>query len=681
MGKTYNLFYDLAEWELFSIFHLRIFNLFYLMIKYLLTFLLIAFSILHAQASDSLFNSADSPKKDSTGVIAAMDSLTTYDSLGVETMKPDTLIPLQVRPLNENSEIISKKTFLFYNYRYAGDFLRSFSLNFIRDFAFIGYPNETLVYGAGNTGVSFLEDGVLWNNRYSNSLDLNNIQSEDIDSVEVIRSPRGFLYGPYNNPVSVNFIMKDFLSPVPYSRIKYYEGPDGEAMIDGKFNAQIYKRWNLSFEVTNRGADSSYRNSEYSLWQANVKLKYFLSNSVNLTAFYGFVKSSLGLNGGVDVDSIRNITSNVDSLLYDRVSAPVIFPNQTLNVLNHNIGLRLQALPYDDTNVELSLYYKYSQDETNNPHDSLLEKYSIEVKTLGANLNIIHNFGFLSAKVISNLEKNELTNSFKSYDELIDIIDYNYFSGAGILSLHLLDSTLVPSVFYKYYKQNYNQSGKDYSNSNSGFGVDVLFNPVENISFYAGYSVYSQFDNPDEKNFEIGANLKANNFCVDIKYFDRKNFVFYSAMIPHWIWSRTGIEIGLPPKGIKGIGVKLNYKFWKLLIETNTSHYFDMYEYNTYTLPDVQFTGGIYLNDWFFEDNLLLKSGFIFYYTGKHIANITTNVDPSNKLDFSLAGEIKKVAIVYFLWENLFNNQYYVTPYYPMPERSIRFGVAWELFN
>jgi hypothetical protein len=106
-----------------------------------------------------------------------------------------------------------------------------------------------------------------------------------------------------------------------------------------------------------------------------------------------------------------------------------------------------------------------------------------------------------------------------------------------------------------------------------------------------------------------------------------------------------------------------------------------MIESYPYQLPDFQFTGGIYLNDWFFEDNLLLKSGFIFYYTGKFKSYITTNVDPSNRLDFSLTGEIKKVAIVYFTWENLFNNQYFITPYYPMPERSIRFGVAWELFN
>ncbi len=34
-------------------------------------------------------------------------------------------------------------------------------------------------------------------------------------------------------------------------------------------------------------------------------------------------------------------------------------------------------------------------------------------------------------------------------------------------------------------------------------------------------------------------------------------------------------------------------------------------------VPEVQFVGGLYLKSKFFDDNLNLKSGFTFYYTGK----------------------------------------------------------------
>ena len=174
----------------------------------------------------------------------------------------------------------------------------------------MGQPNETFVYGVGAGGISFMEDGVLWNNRFVNALDLNEIQSEDIDSIEIVPSPRGFLYGPYNNPVTINFIMKDFLSPEPYSRIRYYEGPDGEAMFDGKFSARIAKKWNMSFQLTHRKTDSTFANNEFSMWQANTKLKYYLSNSINISAIYSYVDNDVGLNGGVDVDSIANVTND-----------------------------------------------------------------------------------------------------------------------------------------------------------------------------------------------------------------------------------------------------------------------------------------------------------------------------------------------------------------------------------
>jgi len=98
------------------------------------------------------------------------------------------------------------------------------------------------------------------------------------------------------------------------------------------------------------------------------------------------------------------------------------------------------------------------------------------------------------------------------------------------------------------------------------------------------------------------------------------------------------------------------------------------------------FTGGLYVNDFFFDDNLYLKTGFKFYYIGeissaKYNTSLNRATDPINRLDFILAGEIQKAAIVYFTWENLFNKQYYIYPYYPMPQRNIRFGLAWELFN
>jgi hypothetical protein len=134
---------------------------------------------------------------------------------------------------------------------------------------------------------------------------------------------------------------------------------------------------------------------------------------------------------------------------------------------------------------------------------------------------------------------------------------------------------------------------------------------------------------------------------------------------------------------INGAGIVLNYQYWKILIETNTFYYFN--DEDVIGVPELQFTGGLYLKSKFFENNLNLKSGFTFYYTGKTSSYSgkwgIVEVEPSNKIDFILIGEIQELAIVYFIWENLFDNQYFITPYYPMPETNIRFGLSWELFN
>jgi hypothetical protein len=668
------------------------------MIKYIfITFLFFNSSIL-SQEEDTLFNVSDSLAADTLSVIASNDSLFVSDSTNAtdEIINPDSLIQILGIPLTDVSQIINKNTFLFYNYRYTGDFLRSFPFNFVKDLGFMGQPNETFVYGVGMGGISFMEDGILWNNRFVNALDLNEIQSEDIDSIEIVPSPRGFLYGPYNNPVTINFIMKDFLSPEPYSRIRYYEGPDGEAMFDGKFNARIAKKWDLSFQLTNRSTDSSFANNEFSIWQVNTKLKYYLSNSIKLSAIYSFVDSDVGLNGGVDIDSIAKITNDINSILYDKQSAPVVYPNRGKGVVNHNISLRFQAEPFAESNTDVMFYHRITRNQIKDHNDSLSLSLMNDSKTTGINLKHYHRISFISFGLFGLFEKsNGEYKDFLSPSLNTSISDWEFtqISGGLDLSLHFFNDKLVPSVFYKYVNQNryFKQIGDDNNilltdetEGLSGVGTDLQYIVKNGISFYAGASIFrnteflSNKNTEDTKTFEVGGKYIGNNIFADLKYFKRNGL---STNIPTYNTQHPPVVIG----NFSGIGLRLNVYYWKFLIETNTSYYFNSND-QLLGVPELQFVGGLFLNGFFFDDNLFLKAGVQFYYTGTN--NVYSNVwnqiivvEPSNKIDITIAGEIRGVAIVYFGWENLFDNHYFITPYYPMQERNIRFGLSWELFN
>lgn len=154
-----------------------------------------------------------------------------------------SLFILKTSELDENNFFILRESIIKSNYRFAGDLLNDFPLSFQRDYGFVGYPNEILFYGLGSPFVNWMADGISLNDRFSNSYNLNLIQTEDIDSIEVVPLTRGFLYGSYMYPVTINFITRDFILPQPYSRIRYIQGPNREASVDANFHALVSKNF------------------------------------------------------------------------------------------------------------------------------------------------------------------------------------------------------------------------------------------------------------------------------------------------------------------------------------------------------------------------------------------------------------------------------------------------------
>jgi hypothetical protein len=647
-----------------------------------------------AQVLDTLKINRVNFTQDSSAVtpidtLSFADSLLNTDSLRVEAKK-GKMIPLYQTPLSVENLLIKKHDFLRIDYRYAADFFKLSPFFYLKDYGTLGQPNDLFLYGTNSKGISFFEDGVYHNNRYSNLLDLNHFQSESVDSIEIAPLPRGFIYGPYNNTVSVNLISKDPSPSLPYTRVKYYEGPYDETMIDGLFSVYVFRQLIASAEITNRIASNRYLNTDYSVWQAKAKLKYLLSDSINLIGTYRYSSSETGLNGGVDVDSILQATQNLESVLYNNLEAPVITESGRLKVKQHHFGLRLLSSFSKNSETDLTLFYKFYLDENSNGQTGNSFTNKFRNKLWGAFLKQGFKFDFLDARLFANYESNKFKDSYSSGDILKDnYSSMNLFSIAGILSAYLLDSAFVPSVFYKYAHYDYQFGENSYSGANPGFGFDVKYYLSKFLNFYAGYSEYKPFYSDLRiKTAELGAKFLKENFLADLKLFNRKNFNLHYPV--NYINSSYTTE-----SNIWGLSSQLGIRVWKIFLEARASYY-DITErwydgITTNNPPDVIFTTGLFFRDFLFNDNLDLKAGFEFTYFGKQTISFSPNIDlvggsdlfinPSNRLDFIAAGEIQKVAIVYFTWENLFDNDYYLVRFYPVPERNIRFGLSWELFN
>ena len=519
-------------------------------------------------------------------------------------------------------------------------------------------------------------DGISINDRYSNSLNLNLIQSEDIDSIEIIPLPRGFLYGTYSNPVSINFITNDFITKQPYTRIRFYQGANRNMMFDGSFNARVTNRLIASFNITNRILDETYDATEYSIWQGKFRLKYLLSNYVNIIASYNINDYKAGYSGGVDVDSIIASGEVVNEVMYSSLdNPPMFFPEGKLNSLTHLPRLRVLATPTYWLKTDASVFYLYNESEfvTRGSTNS-------ETKTFGINIRNDAEWNLLKLQINADYEKSRssiyssvLLQDDSTYINSFNEVDENIFSLSGIVSAYIYDSTFIPSVFFK--TSEFNRSEmlniKDVDFSRTGYRYDLTIKLNTNINFYAGASVF------DGNLFnELGAKYNNDFLKADLKYFSTNYSYGYYTGGMFFNYYQFGKVSGL------GINLKLNH--WKLLLESNNAYYSSK-STKLNGVSEFQTQTGLYYKDILFDNNLDLKTGFVFYYTGKNnvftYENVLVEVPSSNKLDFTLVGEIQKTAIVYFTWQNLLGSNYYLTPYYPMPGRSLRFGVVWEMFN
>ncbi|MDO8548801.1 MAG: hypothetical protein Q7S39_01435 [Ignavibacteria bacterium] len=594
-----------------------------------------------------------------------LSSDTTLTSTKDSLVKVDTLYPLYHNPFYNVSFFINRETINKLDYRYTGDLFAPAGFSYLKDKGMIGQPNELILYGNGFGGIGFFSDGILFNNRYTNMLDINLIQNELIDSIEILPLPRGFLYGADSYIASVNFIEKDFITPAPYTRIKYYEGPEGEAFVDGIFNASFLNKFNLFFDITNRNFDGIYRNSDFSIWQANVKLKYFLSNSINLIGSYSLVSSELGFFGGVDVDSISKITSDINSVLFDPLQAPVI--NLILRQEVSWDKFKLRALgKFGEFHSDLNFYYHSSQEKYSGiPSNNEIKNY-----VWGTGLRQSYSPSFLNIELNGVLEKRELNYYF------VDTIsgfqrektEYNVFSVSPVFSLYLLDSILIPSFFYKL---------TSYSNLNSslhGFGGDVTFRVLNLLSLYGGISRFDFLYDLETDVYEIGARIEYDKLFANVRLYRRENNYPVLSFITFVLPTSSPVSAGK----LNGVSADLTYDFWKIGLE-GKFNYNSFDENQTHNSSEIKMHvhGGIFYKDILFNRNLDLKTGFVLKYYDFE----SENLGSIYQIDFTVAGIIQQVAIVYFSWENLFGEQYFIVPYYPMRERGIRFGLAWELFN
>ncbi len=677
--------------------------------------------------TDTVITISDSVKFLSDSIKISSDSVAVIsDTLNTDTPQKDStkiiykeIIPIYNIPFNSHSFFIKQNEIENYGYRYSANLFEFFPLSFLRDLGISGMPNELLIYGTGANDISFISNGFTANNRMFNSLDLNEIQSEQIDSIEIIPSYKSFIYGTSMNSVAVNFINLERFgtsqSKAPFTRIRYYQAPSEEAMIDFIYNAFVSNKLTLFFDITNRSADTrftSLRNfpgadfNASNSWKATARINYFLSNKFNIGIDYKHIKLYSSLYGGIYIDSVQNITENINELLYNNAEAPLNYVNRYQKVKSHFSQITFTNKFIENNTNKISAYFKFDQTEFRLNENSQVpglqrifnnNKYNL----YGVDVNNHYENRIINFNTFANFEKTDFDLDFIGRNKYL-----NSFKLSGTAGFNLFNNLFYPSLFAGY--QNYD--GKYFT----GSGADVNLRILNSFVYHIGYSdfqkpysliekeFYKENDHSSKEvfSFETGIKFSGESTLANLIYFYRN---IENELVP--LINQDSISAFQKVENqIHGVGLKFNQKLWKIILNLNPAFYYSAFDSKrNFRIPEFTFNGSIFYNDILFDDNLNLHTGFLLKsfgkldFTGYDFERYTSGINSyfesndffSNSfktnstliVDFSIIGTIRRQATLYFTIENIFDKKYFIIPFYPMFERGMRLGFSWEFLN
>ncbi len=596
------------------------------------------------------------------------------------------------------SYTINKEEYDFDNFRFFGDVFKQHFPAFINDFGTFGQPHELLFYGLGSDNISATYGNLTFEEAYYGTIDFNRFQINSISQVTLHHLPKGFLYGDISRSVNILFIPVEEYSKVAHTRIFYFQGANEEAMINIYFHKALSKKILLTFDLANAMISPEYKNSDYDTWNGSARLNYLPDSTMNFTLLFSRYRAITHLNGGVDLDSLKSeYGNNYNDILYNGFLAPVLFSKRYLKTeWNNYVFLAKKQFGKNNT-IKFSSSYADYYTRLNYPSYILNNVYPehnvftfsnlLTHKYSNSNFFTEENLGFTNSNLLKDNSFTDLRFSFQT--------GFNFFKGK-----------FLPSIFARYDKIN--------SKSNYGLGCEINLGISNTLKFYAGYSLVNKNTSPLEfdfyfpiKNFPT---QKIISFETGIHYstdFIKANLSLYNYQndnsIFYFFGNNSNYKYGFTKRKIFGVHLYSKFRIAFLTATINYNYLFNRL-HDLQISPRHSLTAGLFYTRKLFDNNLLMKTGINFYFNGKQNffyrdfftgrnfwfeENNNSTIEPINKdgspnsftFDFFFAGRIQERATVYFIFENLLDNKYFIVPFYPKQPRGIRIGVSWDLFN
>ncbi len=627
----------------------------------------------------------------------------------VVVVQPDSvarrILPTRVGTLDEGLSSQSTLTSDDINWierTSTGDILSTLPGVYVRDQQSPGQYSGITIRGEDWRSVAFLMNGRLMNEPASGTYNLYYFSPEYIERMETVTGVRAFLFGLNATAGAVNLVTKNYLANRPFSKIYFTQGPYNYQFSDGTFAQNITRDFNLSFGFQHQGNDGRFTNSAHDAWNVRTKLRYEPTPGFDIILSEYFTSTKTEMNGGVDVGT--QVTADAFGVV-----APVLNNDTRERVFRHDLDLTLRAhFLGDTTNAStLTFYYSHNRREFRDEARSGASRPVVEADHISSWMGglftqtLANKWQALTLRGNAELRQVEgsptigrrrnFIGSASAQEELF--LPYG-FTVAGFARLD------------RYLKESY-----------TGIGGDVRWRFTDNFQLCGGYSLSRRLPTYTElawsgvaapkrttlaekhRQFGFGVEWDGEHGKVSITYFQKtiENPILILTPFTTLSSSFPPISIENAGEGVKttigGVEGAFAIRIWRLFLEGTLLFQNEANrKSNEALLPEFSARGGVFFRDKLFQDHLDLKAGFQGRVITKHhgatfnpevlayAMHSGPTIGPASSLDFLMIAHIGD-AYIHLLWQNLLDTKYFLTPYYPVEERSVRFGVAWEFVN
>lgn len=620
------------------------------------------------------------------------------DSLARSFIRPIPLVGSIDRNLPAG-RVITDSMINFTDYRYLGDLLTPTPGVYVRELAGPGQYNDFTIEGLGPRGVAFLADGVELSDPFSGIFNPYLSPTENIDRIELISGPRAFLYGFNSTGGVVNLTSKSKKAIHPYSRIRYSESADGFALVDGMVSQDLIRGLNVTAGFQHHTFGERFPNDDYDHWNGRFKIRYNIGSNLNVFASEMYNQTRLGLNGGVDIAT----TPPAD--WFDVRSAQMVNTSAYEKITRHDLQVGAAVRPEGDSNAvsTLTLYLSSHLREYRNGENQFSTTPAVReddhADWLGAKLTIHQLLAGQSADLGAEMQSQRVYSpvSIRTRPVLFNVY--------GLTDLHPLGIvTLSPYGRFDSYR----------SEQRLSWGGDGVLSFGAGFEAFGGYSQSYRFPTIQEREgtpgvvssaildetperhhlLEAGVRLSGNDLLsFEAKAFQRiiwdpivvapQNIA--DASVPY-VFSRHGKMI------LRGADATASLRLGSFVFD-GVAQYVERvdHEDDVIDFPRWTGTGGGYYWGKLFGGHLDLKTGFrgriLSAFAGREFNQQAIVYVPNDQpYNISLTGTVDFVLIahlgsayLHFIWVNLGDRQYVTTAFYPMTDRSVRFGVSWDL--